>query len=106
MRNEMESEIKKAIETGNANFFRRFAKYIESPKEPDPVRKWLLDVHLQNVCGPETRFTYDELVQGAKEAGFFKKSEDETILTLLKRMMKELNMPFKNSPKNKRGEHS
>lgn len=95
---QIEAEIRKAVETGDANFFRRFAKYIESPKEPCAISKWIYEVHFSNVNGPDTRFTHAELVEGAKQAGFFKGMDDDSILTQLKRKMKRLNIPFKNSP--------
>ena len=96
---DIETEIEQAIKSGDAGFFRRFANYIEKPKEPCRIRTWLLDVHMDNINGPDTRFTHAELVQGVKEAGFFKGMDDDSILTQLKRMMKGLNLPFKNSPK-------
>jgi|ERR1035441_2104839 hypothetical protein len=101
---DIETEIEQAIKSGDAGFFRRFANYIEKPKEPCRIRTWLLDVHINNINGPDTRFTHAELIQGVKAAGFFKGMEDDSILTALKRMMKGLNLPFKNSPKYK-GEH-
>jgi hypothetical protein len=90
---DIEAEIEQAIQSGDAGFFRRFANYIEKPKEPCPIRTWLLEFH-----GPNTRFTHAELLQAVKGAGFFKRMDDGSILTQLKRMMKGLNLQFKNSP--------
>src|ERR1035438_8896932 len=61
---DIETEIEQAIKSGDAGFFRRFANYIEKPKEPCRIRTWLLYVHIDNNNGPDTRFTHAELVQG------------------------------------------
>jgi hypothetical protein len=73
----IEAEIKKAIETGDAGFFRRFANYIEKPKDACPIRNWLLWLHIES----EIRFTQAELVKGAKQVGFFKNSDDDMELS-------------------------
>jgi hypothetical protein len=94
----MEAEVQKAIETGNANFFRLFAKQLESPKLPCPTSTWLLEIHCGKSGSP--KFTEGELIKRAKEAGIFKGMDDECIRTTLKRKMGRLYLSFKNSPKN------
>jgi hypothetical protein len=90
---DIEAEIVSALKTGNGDFFRKFARYIEKPKDPCPRCTWLINLHDDGIT-----FTHAELVEAARASGFYKKMDDENILRDLRRLMARLNFQFTNSP--------
>jgi hypothetical protein len=99
----IEEEISKAIQTGNADFLKKFAYFLERPEKSDKtisryVREWLNELHENLIAYPQGPFTMTQLRKWGKAKHLFPDGmNDETIDTILKRLMKEAGYGFKNS---------
>ena len=93
---DMKDEVENAIRTGDAGFFRRFARHLENHKEPSKLHEFIFWVGTR--LGPDM-FTQAEWIKIVKLNGFFRSSEDDNALRQIKRLLKKFNFRFKNSPK-------
>lgn len=96
----LEKEIQQAITSGDANFFRRFAKFLEphKGKKPlkDPFEEWLVWKHQPTSRNMLPRFTKGQLVKEAIEKGLVR-SDKENTRKKIRDGMKKFGFVFKGS---------
>ena len=94
--NELGVQVFNAVKSGDANYFRYLADFIESGATRfSEARFWLADKHIQrDERGRLKRYTHDQLLNSAQTDGI---NIDER---QLRRLMSEAGFKFKNSRRN------